>query len=87
MIKFKIISEMISNRSIWPIDRILKVATTLGQSGPESSGKKEVIHTPRMQPTDTVSCRIEGSINFEISTVNSKSGGNFEINQFNELLE
>ena len=33
-----------SNSSIWPIDRILSGATTLGQSGPWSNGNEEVLH-------------------------------------------
>ena len=33
--------------SIWPIDRNLSGATTLGQSGPESDGNKEVFHIPQ----------------------------------------
>ena len=32
------------NSSIWPIDRTLSGATTLGQSGPGSNGNKEVLH-------------------------------------------
>ena len=32
---------------IWPIDRALSVATTLGQSGPGSNGKKGVLHIPQ----------------------------------------
>ena len=33
-----------SNNSVWPIDRILSGATTLGQSGPGSNGNKRVLH-------------------------------------------
>ena len=33
--------------SIWPIDRILSGATTLGQSGPGSDGTEEVLHIPQ----------------------------------------
>ena len=33
-----------SNSSIWPIDRILSDATTLGQSGPGSNRNEGVLH-------------------------------------------
>ena len=33
--------------SIWPIDRTLSVATTLGQSGPGSNGSEGVLHIPQ----------------------------------------
>ena len=33
-----------SNSSIWPIDRTLSDATTLGQSGPGSNGNEGVLH-------------------------------------------
>ena len=33
--------------SIWPIDRTLSGATTLGQSGPESDGNEEVLYIPQ----------------------------------------
>ena len=32
---------------IWPIDRILLGATTLGQSGPRRNGNKGVLHIPQ----------------------------------------
>ena len=31
---------------MWPIDRTLSAATTLGQSGPESNTNEEVLHIP-----------------------------------------
>ena len=36
-----------SNSSIWPIDRTLSGATTLGQSGPGNDGNKGVLHVPQ----------------------------------------
>ena len=36
-----------SNSSIWPIDRILSSATTLGQSGPWSDGIEGILHIPQ----------------------------------------
>ena len=33
-----------SNNSIWPIDRTLSGATTLGQSGPETDGNEGVLY-------------------------------------------
>ena len=33
--------------SIWPIDRALSGTTTLGQSEPESSGNKGMLHIPQ----------------------------------------
>ena len=33
--------------SIWPIDRTLSGATTLGQSGPGSDGNEGVLHIPQ----------------------------------------
>ena len=36
-----------SNSSIWPIDRTLSGATTLGQSGPESNGNEGVLCIPQ----------------------------------------
>ena len=33
--------------SIWPIDRTLSGATTLGQSGPGSDGNKAVLRIPQ----------------------------------------
>ena len=33
--------------SIWPIDRTLSGATTLGQSGPRSDGSKEILRIPQ----------------------------------------
>ena len=36
-----------SNSSIWPIDRTLSGATTLGQSGPGSDGNKRVVRIPQ----------------------------------------
>ena len=33
--------------SIWPIDRTLSGATTLGQSGPGSYGNDRVLHIPQ----------------------------------------
>ena len=36
-----------SNSSIWPIERTLLGATTLGQSGPESDGNEGVLHIPQ----------------------------------------
>ena len=39
-----------SNSSIWPIDSTLSDATTPGQSGPGSDGKKKVtLHSPKLQ--------------------------------------
>ena len=46
--------------SIWPIDRTLSDATTLGQSGPGSNGNEEVLHIPqsssitRTSPSDCI---------------------------------
>ena len=40
---FYLYSFQISNNSIWPIDRILLGATTLGQSGPGSDGNEGVL--------------------------------------------
>ena len=37
-----------SNSSIWPIDRILSGATTLGQSGPGSDGNEGVLYIPQI---------------------------------------
>ena len=37
-----------SNSSIWPIDRTLSGATTLGQSGPGSDGNEGVLHFPQI---------------------------------------
>ena len=37
----------ISSCSIWPIDRTLSGATTLGQSGLGSNGNKRVLHIPQ----------------------------------------
>ena len=34
------------NSSIWPIDRILSGATTLGQSGPGNNDNKEILYFP-----------------------------------------
>ena len=36
-----------SNNSIWPIDRTLSGATTLGQSGPGSGSNEGVLHIPK----------------------------------------
>ena len=33
--------------SIWPIDKTLSSATTLGQSGPRSNGNEGVLHIPQ----------------------------------------
>ena len=38
--------------SIWPIDRNLSGATTLGQSGPGSDGNEGVLCIPRTSPSD-----------------------------------
>ena len=35
------------NSSIWPIDKTLSGATTLGQSGPGSNGNEGVLHIPQ----------------------------------------
>ena len=40
-----------SSSSIWLIDGTLSVATTLGQSEPESNGNKGVIHIPQNSKT------------------------------------
>ena len=37
-----------SNSSIWPIDRTLSGATTLGQSGPGSNGNEGLLHIPQI---------------------------------------
>ena len=39
--------SLMSNSSIWPIDRILSGAITLGQSGPGSDGNEGVLHIPQ----------------------------------------
>ena len=40
-----------SNSYIWPIYRTLSGATTLGQSGPESDGKKRgILYSPNLEP-------------------------------------
>ena len=36
-----------SNSSIWPIDRTLSDATTLGQSGPGSDGNEGILYIPQ----------------------------------------
>ena len=36
-----------SNSSIWPIDRILSGANTLGKSGPRSDGTERVLCIPQ----------------------------------------
>ena len=41
--------------SIWPIDRTLSVATTLGQSGPGSNGNKGVVHISQISKVGTLS--------------------------------
>ena len=40
-----------SNSSIWPINRTLSVATTIGQSGSGSNGNEEVLHIPQSSRT------------------------------------
>ena len=40
-----------SSSSIWPIDRTLSSATTLGQSGPRSNDNKGVLHIPQSSNT------------------------------------
>ena len=40
-----------SNSSIWPIDKTLSGATTLGYSGPGSNGNEEVLHIPQSSKT------------------------------------
>ena len=44
---FVCIQFKMSNSSIWSIDRTLTVATTLGQSGPESDGNDGVLGIPQ----------------------------------------
>ena len=38
------------NKSIWPIDGMLMGTTMPDQSGPESNGNKEVLHSPELKP-------------------------------------
>ena len=40
-----------SNSFIWPIDKALLDATTLGQSGPGSDGNERVLHIPQSSKT------------------------------------
>ena len=40
-----------SNSSIWPIDKTLSGATTLGQSGSGSNGKERVLYIPQSSKT------------------------------------
>ena len=44
IIQFSIIAQF---SSVWPIDRILSGAATLGQSKPESNGNEGVLHIPQ----------------------------------------
>ena len=47
--------------SIWPIDRILLVTTTSGQSGPGSDGNEEVLRIPessRFTETSPSDCSV-----------------------------
>ena len=44
-----------SNSSIWPLDRTLSGATTLGQSGPESDGNEGVHLIPQSSKTEATS--------------------------------
>ena len=39
-------------RSIWPIDEILKVTTTLGQCGPGRNVNEVVVHTLQISKTE-----------------------------------
>ena len=43
-IRFSISTIQMSNSSIWPIDRTLSGATTLGPSGPGRDGNEGVLH-------------------------------------------
>ena len=43
-IQFSISTQL---SSIWPIDKNLSDATTLGQSGPGSDGSKGILHIPQ----------------------------------------
>ena len=53
---------MISNRSIWLINKTLKGATTLSQSEPGSNGGKMTLHTPKLKTgvslSDAVQCQV-----------------------------
>ena len=40
-----------SNNSIWPIDRTLSGAATLGNNGPENNGNDGVLHIPQTSKT------------------------------------
>ena len=44
-IKYFYLTQIIFNRSIWPIDGTQKCTTTLGQNRPRSNGKKIIFHT------------------------------------------
>ena len=42
-----------SSNSIWPVNEILSVAITPGQSGSESNGKESLLHIPQTSRTET----------------------------------
>ena len=52
--KIPIEFEQFLNKFIWPIDGTLTGITTSGQSGAESNGHKEVLHSPQISRTETL---------------------------------
>ena len=65
-----------SNSSIWPIDRTLSGATTLGQSGPGSDDNEGVLHIPQnssITGTSPSDCLVSHPENLSYSSAEMQS--------------